>query len=118
MTQGDGQQDRQLAFAFIVENPNLTLAVRDSRVEYRLPDAAGKALVADYSFIDVLLPGQRLGVANLVFLPSGTPVTHVEVQVTLGSLTPAERAPTFTVTDAAARICSVLALPHSDRYGG
>lgn len=97
IAKGFGQGEYgSLGFGFIVENPNPGLAVEDSRYQVAVYDANGTVIGTDSSYITVLFPGQKLGIAGQVFLPDGATAASIDVQVKPGQYEPFDPVPTFT----------------------
>lgn len=94
---GFGQDERELGFAFYVENPNPGFAIEDSQYQVAAFDAAGVVVSTESGFIELLLPGQTLGVASTMFVDEGVTVDSIEVQLLGGDPVAAEDIPTFTV---------------------
>lgn len=95
--QGFGQQDRGLGYAFVIENPNPTLAV--VRLSYGIAflNADGEVVGTDTGYIQRLLPEQALGVAATKGLEEGVTVTEIEVQVGEGTFQAVDPMPGFVV---------------------
>jgi hypothetical protein len=86
----------EVAYGFIVENPDDSRAVINS--EYRVTAYSdGEALEVDSGYLDYVLPGQRVGVGGSVFIPSGRDADAIVVEVTAGEATDPEIDPGFTV---------------------
>lgn len=81
---GFGQEGRQVGFAFIVENPNLSLAFESSQYQIAAYDEDGIVVETDFGYINLLLPGQSLGVGVDLFLDEGVTVSTFEVQLKTG----------------------------------
>jgi len=77
---GFGQQKEHMSYAFIVENPNPTLLMRDTLYQLAAYDAAGTVLSTESSSIDLVYPGQQLPVAKVLRIPPNVEVVRVEVQ--------------------------------------
>jgi hypothetical protein len=85
---GFGQTGRQAGFAFVVENPSATAAVERTAYVVAAYDPAGTILGAESGVVEVLLPQQRVGIGGTLFVPGGTQVSRVEVQLTGGTAAP------------------------------
>ncbi len=92
VSQGYNQADRQIAYAFIVENLNQETAVADSKYEVTAYDSTGVNLASDSEFLTMLLPGQQLGISGNLFLEQSTPVALITVRLETGQ-------PLFDFTD-------------------
>jgi len=95
--QGFGQDGQNVGYAFIVENPNPGLSVESSQYQMAAYDAAGAVVATDSGYIELLLPGQTLGVGGTLFLDEGVAVSKIEVQLSQGEAVPSGPLPTFTV---------------------
>ncbi|HID34470.1 MAG TPA: hypothetical protein EYP25_07875 [Anaerolineae bacterium] len=98
---GFGQDGRSVGFAFIVENPNMGLAFEDSQYQLAAYDENDVVVETDSGYINLLLPGQSLGVGGDLFLDEGVTVSKIEVQLNAGNPEPTEPIPTFTVESVA-----------------
>ena len=93
--QGFGQDGSEIGYAFLVENPNPGQAVEGSEYQLAALDAEGVILETDSGFIELILPGQTLGVGGSLFLDEGLTVESIEVQLNPGQTVDAEDAPGF-----------------------
>jgi len=98
--QGFGQDGNNLGFAFIVSNPNEGFSVESSQYQLAAYDAAGAVVKTDSGYIELLLPGQTLGVGGSVYVDDGVTVDKVEVQISPGDVVAAGPLPTFSVDKA------------------
>jgi len=90
VAQGYGQNERSIGYAFIVENADAKTAVDFSQIRVTAFDADSKVLRTTASYIAIVYPGQRLGVAGELFLTDNTPVTKVDVALSPGRARPFE----------------------------
>jgi hypothetical protein len=97
VAQGFSQDERDLGFGFLVENPNAGLAFENSQYQIAAYDDADTVLETDSGYIELILPGQTLGVAGTMWLDEGVMVSKLEVQLLEGDSTPTEPIPTFEV---------------------
>lgn len=79
--QGFGQYDREVGYAFIVENPNEGFAIENSRYQIALYDDADTIVGTNSGYIEVVLPGQTLGLGDTSFLDEGLTVARIDVQI-------------------------------------
>ena len=94
---GFAQGSIQVTIAFLVGNPNQTYAIEDSTYSITAYDDAGVVLATDSGYINLVLPGEKLGVAADVFLEEGQKAAKVDVQVSSGSPQPISiQGPLFT----------------------
>lgn len=117
---GFGQDGRQAGFAFFITNPNTAYAVTSTDYQVAFYDDAGTVIETDSSNIELLLPGQTLGIAGTMFLDEGVTVAKVDVQVNDGSFEPSDPIPTFSVDRVAyladqilPRVVGVIASPYN-----
>ncbi|MBP7694484.1 MAG: hypothetical protein KA764_21365, partial [Anaerolineales bacterium] len=95
--QGFGQDGRQVGYAFIVTNPNPGLAIESSQFQVAFYNADGTVLETDSGYLELMLPGQKLGVGGVVFLDEGATAAKLEVQLSDGDPLATEPLPGFTV---------------------
>lgn len=87
----------EVAFGFVVENPDTVNAVVNT--EYTVTVFDGDTEIeADSGYLDYVLPGQRLGVGGSIFIPEGRDADSIVVSLTDGEAVPADLDPGFTVT--------------------
>lgn len=94
---GFGQDGIVVGFAFIVENPNPGFAVEDSQYQLAVYDEAGTVVETDSGYINLILPGQALGIAGDLYLNEGVMAARMEVQLRDGDAVATEPLPAFTV---------------------
>jgi len=97
VAQGFGQDQQEVGFAFLVENPNAELAFESAQYQVAVYDDADTVLDTDSGYIEVILPGQTLGVAGTMWLDEGVTVSKLEVQLLQGDPVPTEPISTFAV---------------------
>lgn len=97
---GFGQRGTQLGYAFLLDNPNDTLVVREVRYHMTAYNAAGEVVATDDGRLDVLLPGERLGVGGNLLLDREEPIYHVEVVILPGKYQLSAGIPPFRIVDA------------------
>ena len=97
VAQGFGQDDRDLGFAFLVENPNVGFAIERSQYQVAAYDDAGTVLKTDSGYIKLIVPSQTLGVAGTMWLDEGVTVSKVEVQLRQGDTVASDPIPSFEV---------------------
>lgn len=98
---GFGQDDQELGYAFLIENPNAGFAVETSQYQIAAYDDGGAVLETDSGYIEVVLPGQTLAIAGTMWLDEGMTVSSIEVQLLEGDSVATEPLPIFTVESAA-----------------
>lgn len=87
----------EVAFGFIVENPDDVNAVINS--EYRVTAfEGGSELESASGYLDYVLPGQRVGVGGSIFIPSGRNADSIAVELTAGEAADPELDPGFAIS--------------------
>ncbi|MGQ9786296.1 MAG: hypothetical protein ACUVSJ_07535 [Anaerolineae bacterium] len=97
--QGFGQHGAQLGYAFLLENPNDALVVREVRYHVTAYNAAGEVLATDDGRLEALLPGEKLGVGGNLPLEHEEPIAHVETVILPGKYQLSASIPPFRVVD-------------------
>jgi hypothetical protein len=97
VAQGFGQDGQQVGFAFIVENPNAGYAVENSQYQVAAYDANGAVLKTESGYIELVLPGQSLGVGNTMYVDEGVTVSRIETQLKAGDVEATDLSTTFAV---------------------
>jgi hypothetical protein len=82
--QGYGQNEQELAYAFLVHNPNPDLTIADSEYQVIAYDQSGRVVLTDTEFISFILPGQSLGIAGNMYLEEDVLIEDLVVQVQTG----------------------------------
>lgn len=100
IAQGFGQDGIAVGVGFVVENPNQNLAIERSQYQIAGYDSSGRVLKTGSGYVERLEPGERLGIGNNLYLPDGTPMTRLEVQLQPSKVIPAaKRSPLLTATN-------------------
>ncbi len=76
---GFGQDEQSVGYAFILQNPNPTLAIRDSEYRITAYDASEVVLDSTNNYLDLILPGQVMGIGGDLYLDEGQTVARMEV---------------------------------------
>jgi hypothetical protein len=97
ISQGFGQNKQELGYAFIVENPNAGYAFETSQYQIAAYDANGTVVKTDSGYIELILPGQKLGIGGTTYLDEGVTVAKIEVQLNAGDAEATDLATTFTI---------------------
>ncbi|OQY48433.1 MAG: hypothetical protein B6242_02290 [Anaerolineaceae bacterium 4572_78] len=84
---GFGQDGKDVALAFMVENPNPDYVVQDSEYEVIAYDADDNQLDTQEGFISFILPAQKTAVADTMYLSSNVPVAKLDLHVKKGNFT-------------------------------
>ena len=99
---GQPEDDNILGWGALLENPNATEVVRDAEIVVWFQDAEGRVLESGSNFLEVVPPGQTIGVADgFVFLPDGTTATTMSALVVPGTLEPTDITAWFTADSVA-----------------
>ncbi len=99
VTQGfsEIQSYDEVAFGFIVENPDGVNAVVNSEYTVTVYDGDVE-LESDSGYLDYVLPGQRLGVGGSIFIPEGRDADSIVIELTAGEAVSPDLDPGFSVT--------------------
>lgn len=97
---GFGQIDNRVGYAFFVENPNEGLAVESTEFQVAFYNEQGVVVQTESGYIEMISPGQQLGIANNAYLDDGIVISRMEVQINDGSVVTSEALPEFEVTNA------------------
>lgn len=81
---GYKQNEGELVYAFLVQNPNPDLTIADSEYQVIAYDSGGRVVLTDSEVISFILPGQSLGIAGNMFLEEYTPIEDLVVQIQTG----------------------------------
>ncbi len=99
VAQGYGQNDRDVGYALIVENSDATSAIDFTQFRVSAYDATGKVLRTETSYIPVVYPGQRLGIAGDLYLPQNVRIVNVDFDVSPGRTRAFEGVSPLSVAD-------------------
>lgn len=119
---GYGQKQESVSYAFLVENPNADVAIENSAYQAAVYAADGAVLASDEGYIEVVLPGQTLGIAGAMTLPAqDLVIDHIEVQVKPGKFAKSEPQPAlatdqvvFFAGDYNSRVTGVVTSPYKN----
>ncbi|MGI8856499.1 MAG: hypothetical protein ACR2JW_12165 [Thermomicrobiales bacterium] len=100
VAQGYGQNDRDVGYALVVENSDTKSAIDFTQFRVSAYDATGKVLRTETSYIAVVYPGQRLGVAGDLYLPQNVRIVNVDFDVSPGRARPYEGASPLSMESA------------------
>ena len=92
---GFGQDERDLAYAFVLTNPNPERAVEDSQYQIAAYDKEGTVVDTDSGYIQVIFPGETVGIAGTMFLDEGVTVAKLDVQILEGDPVETDPIPSF-----------------------
>jgi hypothetical protein len=97
LSQGFGQAKQELGYAFLVENPNPGVAFENSHYQIAVYDASGAVVDTDSGYIELVLPGQKLGIGGTIYFSSESmKAAKIEVQLGAGDPTSTDLDSTFT----------------------
>lgn len=82
---GFGQSDTAVGYGFMLKNPNPDLGVAYSEYQMAAYDASDIVIGTQTGYIDLLLPGQELGIGNELYLDAGEIVSRIEINVLEGT---------------------------------
>ena len=99
--QGFGQDDREIGFGMLVENPNDAFSVESSQYHVTAFAEDGHVLMTEGGYITVLLPNQTLGVGGNMFVSDGMTVARVEIEVKGGDFEKSDAIPHFSAENIA-----------------
>ncbi len=95
--QGFGQKERSVGFGFLVENPNPNMAVENSKYQVAFFGSDGSVVDTDSGYIEVIAPGQKLGIGGTTFVNEGVTVARIEVQLSTGNTVLSDPIPDFVM---------------------
>lgn len=87
--QGYAQDDTHLGVAFLVTNSDKQNAFGGTQYQVAAYDDQGKVLSTDSGYIDTIFPGETTAGFSDLYLPDGTKVNKVVIQLNPGDPTPA-----------------------------
>jgi hypothetical protein len=94
--QGFGQDDQEIGFGMLIENPNGNFAIENSQYHVTAFAEDGHVLATEEGYVEVLLPNQILGVAGTTYLVEGTDVARIDAHVLVGGFVESDPIPYFT----------------------
>ncbi len=94
-----GTGEREVGYAFIVENPDGDRAAEGGTYRLTAFDLRGGTLATSSGTVPVLLPGQKLGIGGLLTLAPGETVDRLNIEITAGELVNVEGQPTLGAED-------------------
>lgn len=96
IAQGFGQDEQEVGYGFILENPNQNLAFENSKYQIAAYDSNDTVVETESSYIELILPGQKLGIGGSIYLDEGVTVAKIVVQINAGDAEVVEETPIFT----------------------
>jgi hypothetical protein len=85
LAQGNSTKGNKIGYAFSVSNPNTDKAIENSRYQVAAYDEDGRVLEAGSGYIGLMLPGEKLSVADTIYLPDDIAIKSLVVQVKTGT---------------------------------
>lgn len=101
LSQGVGSGEFGSGFGILVRNPNTGYALENSRYRITAFDAAGNVVATDEGYIEVLLPGQTLGIGGSLFAAGDAPIATTEALVKAGDFVASDSTAIFTTENVA-----------------
>ncbi len=96
---GFGQRAAQVGYGLLVQNPNDGLMVTGTQYHVTAYGADGEVLATDDGRVEMLLPGETLGVASTAAVEENGLIARAEVHVLPGKCQLSGAAPSFGVDD-------------------
>ena len=97
ISQGLGQDGQELGFGFVIYNPNSSYAYESSQYQIAVYNAEGTVIETDSSYIELILPGQQLGIGGTLYLDEGVTASRIDVQINAGEARVSDLSETFSV---------------------
>jgi hypothetical protein len=101
LRQGFGQNEHEFAFGLVLQNPNTTHSIERSQYNITAYSGDGRLLGVEEGYIELVLPGQTLGIAGNTFLADGDITARMDVQIQTGEYVPSDLLPIFTAENIA-----------------
>lgn len=93
---GFGVDDFGTSYGLLVSNPNQAFSLESSQYAVTAFDEAGMVLVTDSGYLDVILPGQEMGIGGSLFAKGDAPIASIEVHIRDGSFVESDVITGFT----------------------
>ena len=77
-SQGFGQNEFQSSFGLLIENRSPGYAIENSKYRVTAFDSDGTVVAAEEGYVELLLPGQTLGIGGDLFTANDEVIDHVE----------------------------------------
>lgn len=84
-------------YSFKIENPNSGIAFESSQYQVAFFDENGTVIETDSGYLELILPGQVMGIGGDVYLDEGMTTTYFEVQINAGDASYTDLTTTFSV---------------------
>lgn len=97
VSEGYGQNERNAGFGLVIENTNSNYSIENSQYRITFFAEDNTVLETDEGYINLVLPGQTLGVGGEVFLDEDQAISHIESQLFVGDyIEPSGEVPQFS----------------------
>jgi hypothetical protein len=93
---GFGADDFGTSYGILVRNPNESFSLEASKYIVTAFDEAGTVVATDSGYLDVVLPGQDMGIGGSLFAQSNSAITSVKVHIRDGSFVESDVITGFT----------------------
>lgn len=97
--QGFFQDGIEAVAVFLVKNPYEQMAIESSAYQVEFYDEAGTVLKTESGYIEVLLPGEQIGVTVTTYLDEGEKVASIKVQLDTGKANESDLVPPLFATE-------------------
>lgn len=97
---GYGSNDFNAGYGIMVRNPNPDYAIEFGKYRVTAFDASGNVVGTDEGYIDLVLPGQTLGIGGSLYPQTGQLIDSMEAWVIDGTYVAATDATAFTTENA------------------
>lgn len=98
---GFSQLDIEVSFGFLVVNRNLSFAVEDSRYRLTAFNEEGFVIAVDEGRIDLVLPGQTMGLGRSLFIENEESVDRIDLVIQNGTAVLTPPLPLFEIQNLA-----------------
>lgn len=89
----------EVTWGVLISNQHQSSAVLDTAYALTFLDESGETIEIDEGYIDIILPGARIGIGGSTFLPEGAIARSMRVDVLPGYLAEPSLDATITITD-------------------
>jgi hypothetical protein len=94
--QGMGQDGSSVGYGFMVKNPNQNYAIENTAYQVAVYNSEGTVIKTDSGYINLILPGQELGVGGDIYLDEGLTASKIVIQLNDGQPSASDLIDTFT----------------------
>lgn len=93
---GFGVDDFGTSYGLLVRNPNQSFSLESSQYAVTALDEAGTVLATDSGYLNVILPGQEIGIGGSIFGKGDTSIASIKVHIRDGSFVESDITTGFT----------------------